>query len=211
MVRLTDEAAAGRPGIAPPHRLAAIALRADAAHDPLLRALADHPRIDLTVRAVGRAAPWRAANAGLVRAVLRGDHDAILVERYAHATTLLAWLAARASRTAIFLRLGPDTAPRRWAVTRWLQRLLRRSFLQRTDGVLAIGTRHGWLHEHQDVPAERMFHTPAGVEACVGGVVDALDCVERRRVSWRHEEPRWIAEQDGRPSWVAMGKSEGNA
>jgi glycosyltransferase involved in cell wall biosynthesis len=47
--------------------------------------------------------------------------------------------------------------------------------------------------------------------ACVSGIVEALDCVGRRRVAWGDEEPRWVAKPAGQPRWVAVGDSEGRA
>jgi glycosyltransferase involved in cell wall biosynthesis len=116
-------------------------------------------------RNVGRGRGFfRIVNPGVVTKLVRGRYDAVFIHGYAHATAMLAYAAARLSRTPILLRTESELVRPRSAVRQGVQRAVLGPLLRGAAGVLAIGSRNRAFYAHHGVAAERVFWTPYCVD-----------------------------------------------
>ncbi len=112
----------------------------------------------------GPARAWGLVNPSIIKRIRKGRFDAVILHGYTHVTTMLAYLAAWSSGTAILFR--GETVLR--AGQSIYQRLLKRSLLthlfKRTQAFLAIGSRSREFYECYGVPRERIFLSPYAVD-----------------------------------------------
>jgi glycosyltransferase involved in cell wall biosynthesis len=103
-------------------------------------------------------------NPGIVQALRRGRFDALIVHGWAHATSWLAFGAARALGVPLLLR-GESNGLRE--VAGWRAAVKRRALawlFARTAGFLAIGSLNREFYRRHGVPAHRVFSAPYAVD-----------------------------------------------
>jgi glycosyltransferase involved in cell wall biosynthesis len=107
---------------------------------------------------------FHVANPGVVAELMRGRYDAVFIHSYAHATAMLAYGAARLSRTPVLWRTESELVRPRSGARRTVKRAVLGPLLRGAAGVLAIGSRNRAFYTHHGVPAERVFWTPYCVD-----------------------------------------------
>lgn len=104
-------------------------------------------------------------NPGILVTLFRERYDAVLIPGYSTASFLLGFLAAWFSQTPVFLRgetvLRP---PSPFPPRALLKNVLVRTLLKGTRACLAIGTPSHQFYRAYQVPEERIFFSPYGVD-----------------------------------------------
>jgi glycosyltransferase involved in cell wall biosynthesis len=96
--------------------------------------------------------------------VRRGAYDALVVHGHTPAATLVAVVAAKITRTRIFLRSETHLGMRRSMIKSLLRGPLIGSYYRSLDGVLAIGSANAEFYRAIGIPRRRIFHMPYTVD-----------------------------------------------
>jgi glycosyltransferase involved in cell wall biosynthesis len=109
---------------------------------------------------------WRRMlrEAGVIRHLRRGRHDAVLIHSYATWLSLMAYVGAWISRTPILLRTESQDIWKRPAVRTALKQVVLRVLFGGTRAFLVIGEANRRFYAGFGVPPERMFWTPYGID-----------------------------------------------
>lgn len=112
----------------------------------------------------GLYGPAGAMNPGIVRPILAGRHDAVLVNGWGLGTNWLAWASAAARNVPLFLRGESNGLREPTGIRGWGKRRAVGAFLRGVDACLALGTLNRRFYLEHGVRPERIFHVPYAVD-----------------------------------------------
>jgi glycosyltransferase involved in cell wall biosynthesis len=103
-------------------------------------------------------------NPGVIREIVRGRYDAVLLHGHSHLTTLLALATAKLTRTAVLMRAETHLLLQHRDLKRVLRGPVMRAYYAMTDACLFLGTRNREFYRAHGVPEDRLFHVPYSVD-----------------------------------------------
>ena len=102
-------------------------------------------------------------NLGIVHEILVGTYDALLIHGYTHATTLIAYVAARIKGVPIFFR-GETIITPHSGVRAYVQKLFFKFFFSGCSACFPVGKKSRAFYDYYKIPESKLYFMPYAVD-----------------------------------------------
>jgi len=106
---------------------------------------------------------WMCFNPGIIKEILMGNYDALLIQGYVSFTNWLAFLLAKIKKIPVLFR-GETVLHKESRVKKVIKDIFLKLFFKKIDAFLTIGKRSKEFYLSYGIPEEKMFLTPYSID-----------------------------------------------